>query len=99
MKKALVSPMLLCCGVLLVCLAGFFWKDLQDSGPAIKSPAVDIVRLVEQLDADAPDFKKGRIKAYPFNLRTMKVVGQTNIHDRGSRNRTAPGKGESLSRK
>ena len=48
MKKALFTLLLLCCVVLLVWLAAFFWKHLRGAGPALKSPAVDIVRLIEK---------------------------------------------------
>jgi glucose/arabinose dehydrogenase len=55
MKKALFTLLLLCCVVLLVWLAVFFRKNLRGAGPAFKSPAADIVRLIEKTDADAPD--------------------------------------------
>jgi len=56
MKKAFLSLLLLCCVVLLVWLAVFFWKNLRGSGPAFKSPAADIARLIEKPEAYAPDF-------------------------------------------
>jgi hypothetical protein len=49
MKKAILILLLLCC---TVCLAALYWKNLCGAGPAPKSPAVDIVRLIEKLDAD-----------------------------------------------
>lgn len=56
MKKASLALLLLCCVVMLVWFAEFFWKNLRGTGPALKSPAVDIARLMEKTDADAPDF-------------------------------------------
>jgi len=41
--------------VLLVWLTAFFWKNLRGAGPSLRSPAADIVRLIEKPDADAPD--------------------------------------------
>jgi glucose/arabinose dehydrogenase len=55
MKKALLTLLLLCCAGLLVWSAAFFWKNLRGVSPALKSPSVDIVRLIEKLDADASD--------------------------------------------
>ena len=40
---------------LLVWLTTFFWKNLRGAGPSLRSPAADIVRLIEKPDADAPD--------------------------------------------
>ena len=56
MKKAFLALLLLCCVVLLLWLAEFFWKNLRGAGPALKSPAADIARLMEKPDAAAPDF-------------------------------------------
>ena len=53
MKKALLTLLLLCCAALLVWVSAFFWKNLRGAGPALKSPSVDIVRLIEKLDTDA----------------------------------------------
>lgn len=47
--------LLLCCVGLLVWLTAFSWKNLRGAGPALKSPGVDIVRLIEKLDAASPD--------------------------------------------
>ncbi len=55
MRKAILTLLLLCCAVLLVGLTAFFWKNLRGAGPALKSPGLDIVRLIEKLDADSPD--------------------------------------------
>ena len=57
MKKALLTLLLLCCAALLVWVSAFFWKNLRGAGPALKSPSVDIVRLIEKLDTDAPDVR------------------------------------------
>ncbi len=92
MKKTLLKPLLLSSGVLLVCLAPFFLKGLRDAVPAVKSPAVDIVRLVEQLDADTPEFKEDRVKAYPFDLRTIKALTQKKTEEQAARDQNTPGK-------
>ena len=55
MKKKFLTLLLLACVLLLVWLAVFYWKNLRGAGPALKSPDIDIVRLIEKLDADAPE--------------------------------------------
>ena len=55
MKKALLTLFVLCCAGLLAWLAVFSWKNLRGAGPALRSPGVDIVRLIEKLNADSPD--------------------------------------------
>lgn len=55
MKKGIFTFLLLCCAVLLIWLAVFFWKYLRGVGPSLRSPAADIVRLIEKPEVDAPD--------------------------------------------
>jgi glucose/arabinose dehydrogenase len=51
MKKRLLTLLLLCCMVLLVLVALFSWKNLRGVGPALRSPAGDIARLIGEADA------------------------------------------------
>ena len=55
MKRNFLTLLLFCGVVLMVWLAAFFWKNLRGAGPAFKRPPVDIVRLIEKLDADSPE--------------------------------------------
>ncbi|MFZ2197854.1 MAG: PQQ-dependent sugar dehydrogenase [Thermodesulfovibrionales bacterium] len=55
MKKGIFSLLLLCCVVLLVWLAAFFWKHLRGAGPSLRSPATDIVRLMEKPETAVSD--------------------------------------------
>ena len=52
MKKGIFTFLLLCCVVLLVWFTAFFWKHLRGAGPSLRSPAADIVRLIEKPEAN-----------------------------------------------
>jgi len=75
MKKALLTLLLLCCVVLLVLIAVFSWRNLRGAGPALKSPAVDIVRLIEKLDSDAPDIPLRLQPGFSLSIFAKKLAG------------------------
>src|SRR5574340_390162 len=54
MKKVVPAFLLLCCVLLLVWSAAFFWRNLRGVGPSLKSPSADIVRHMEKSGTDTP---------------------------------------------